>query len=93
MTRSLRSAGARVDPLPPISATAMEFLAGSLVPAAEAEAAWARVPAKLRDTMFEFQRTGVRFALARGGRALIGDEMGLGKVRPLELTSHDAFQG
>jgi SWI/SNF-related matrix-associated actin-dependent regulator 1 of chromatin subfamily A len=81
VTRSLRSAGARVDPLPPITATAMEFLAGSLVPAAEAEAAWARVPAKLRDTMFEFQRTGVRYALARGGRALIGDEMGLGKVR------------
>lgn len=27
-----------------------------------------------------FQREGVKFALARGGRCLIGDEMGLGKI-------------
>ena len=35
-----------------------------------------------------FQRTGVRFALARGGRALIGDEMGLGKT--VQARTRDA---
>ena len=33
------------------------------------------IPRELRDTLFPFQRDGVRFALARHGRALIGDEM------------------
>lgn len=80
MTRALRSAGCRVDAMAPCAAAALEFLAAGLVPAAEAEAAWARVPAKLRADMFEFQRTGVRYALDRGGRALIGDEMGLGAL-------------
>jgi SWI/SNF-related matrix-associated actin-dependent regulator 1 of chromatin subfamily A len=79
-TRALRSAGARVDPLPPIVAGALEFLGASLVPDDEAEAAWQRVPAKLRESMYPFQRTGVRYALSRAGRALIGDEMGLGKT-------------
>ena len=39
-----------------------------------------RIPKPLRDTLEEFQREGVEFALRRcGGRVLLGDEMGLGK--------------
>ena len=34
------------------------------------------IPLPLRLKMMPFQREGVRFALAHGGRALIGDEMG-----------------
>jgi SWI/SNF-related matrix-associated actin-dependent regulator 1 of chromatin subfamily A len=34
------------------------------------------IPLPLRLKMMAFQREGVRFALAHGGRALIGDEMG-----------------
>ena len=41
---------------------------------------YARIPAKLEERLMDFQREGVRFALARGGRALIADEMGLGKT-------------
>ena len=38
--------------------------------------------------MFPFQREGVRFGLARGGRVLIGDQMGLGKtVQALALMA------
>ena len=35
-----------------------------------------RIPESLRLKMMAFQREGVRFALAHGGRVLIGDEMG-----------------
>ena len=41
---------------------------------------YAKIPADVRDAMFPFQREGVRFALRRGGRCLIGDQMGLGKT-------------
>ncbi len=34
----------------------------------------------LESRMMPFQRAGVRFGLAAGGRVLIGDEMGLGKT-------------
>ena len=30
------------------------------------------------EAMFPFQREGVKYGLARGGRVLIGDQMGLG---------------
>lgn len=38
------------------------------------------IPAPLREALMAFQRDGVRFALQRGTRVLIGDEMGLGKT-------------
>ena len=38
------------------------------------------IPESIRTAMFPFQREGVRFALERGGRCLIGDQMGLGKT-------------
>ena len=40
-----------------------------------------RIPASLRQKMMAFQREGVRFALAHGGRVLIGDEMGAANRR------------
>jgi SWI/SNF-related matrix-associated actin-dependent regulator 1 of chromatin subfamily A len=47
----------------------------------DAAGAYARgVPKALDAKMFEFQRTGVMYALRRRGRVLIGDEMGLGKT-------------
>lgn len=52
------------------------------------EAAYERIPETLRDAMFPFQREGVKFGLARGGRVLIGDQMGLGKtIQALALVS------
>ena len=47
---------------------------------AEVDRLYAKIPADVRDAMFPFQREGVRFALRRGGRCLIGDQMGLGKT-------------
>eukprot|EP00873_Tetraselmis_striata_P038625 jgi/Tetstr1/458889/TSEL_004396.t1 len=41
---------------------------------------YAKIPAGMEAQMMEFQREGVRFALAHGGRVLLGDEMGLGKT-------------
>lgn len=35
------------------------------------------LPASLEGQLMPFQREGVKFALRHGGRALIGDEMGL----------------
>lgn len=52
------------------------------------EDGYARIPEALREAMFPFQREGVRFGLARGGRVLIGDQMGLGKtVQALALMA------
>ncbi|XP_078695209.1 DNA annealing helicase and endonuclease ZRANB3-like [Branchiostoma floridae x Branchiostoma belcheri] len=38
------------------------------------------LPSALRDKLMPFQREGVKFALKKNGRCLIGDEMGLGKT-------------
>lgn len=38
------------------------------------------LPAKLCESLMQFQWYGVNFALKRGGRCLIGDDMGLGKT-------------
>ena len=39
-----------------------------------------KLPKKLAENLMPFQRAGVQFALQRGGRVLIGDEMGLGEA-------------
>ena len=50
--------------------------------------AYQKIPESLRDAMFPFQREGVKFGLARAGRVLIGDQMGLGKtIQALALIS------
>eukprot|EP00961_Rhodomonas_salina_P205197 2769862-Rhodomonas_salina.6 len=46
----------------------------------DVEEAWARIPDGVRARLMPFQREGVRFALEKEGRVLIGDEMGLGKT-------------
>ena len=38
------------------------------------------IPESLRGSLMSFQQDGVRFALRKGARVLIGDEMGLGKT-------------
>lgn len=43
-------------------------------------ARYAELPDKLQKTLLPYQREGVRAALQRSGRCLIGDEMGLGKT-------------
>jgi hypothetical protein len=49
-------------------------------PPDEVCAAYARMPAPLQRALLPFQREGVRFGLARGGRCLLADEMGVGKT-------------
>ncbi|GJP76976.1 hypothetical protein CLOP_g7415 [Closterium sp. NIES-67] len=39
-----------------------------------------RLPGQLRRALLPFQREGVKFAVQRGGRCLIADEMGVGKT-------------
>lgn len=46
----------------------------------EVDARFGAMPAALAATLLPFQREGVRYALRRGGRALIADEMGVGKT-------------
>ena len=77
--RSLPGLAVRLELPHAIAGQCMEF-AVQLLGAEEVEAAYGRVPAALRDAMFEFQRLGVKYVIARQGRALIGDEMGLGKT-------------
>ena len=49
-------------------------------PAAEVAARLARMPPSLRAALMPFQAEGVAFGLARHGRVLIADEMGVGKT-------------
>lgn len=44
------------------------------------EADLSRVDPKLVSSLLPFQRTGVNFAIAKGGRLLLADDMGLGKT-------------
>lgn len=37
-----------------------------------------KIPERLQGALFQFQREGVDFVIQQGGRAMIGDEMGLG---------------
>ncbi|EKX45486.1 hypothetical protein GUITHDRAFT_42086, partial [Guillardia theta CCMP2712] len=46
----------------------------------DVEEAYSALPSLLKSSLLPFQRDGVRFALKRKGRVLIGDEMGLGKT-------------
>ena len=46
----------------------------------DVETELARIPASLMDALYPFQKEGVRFALTRRGRCIIGDDMGLGKT-------------
>ena len=60
-----------------------QFLGAQAVRAFPDDSAlYARVPVELESQLMDFQREGVRFALKAGGRALIGDEMGLGCAQP-----------
>ena len=54
----------------------------------EVAARFEAMPAALAAALLPFQREGVRYALRRGGRALIADEMGVGKtVQAIALAS------
>jgi hypothetical protein len=49
----------------------------------------ARLPPALLKALMPFQHIGVEFALRRGGRALIADEMGLVRcIYALKLGAH-----
>lgn len=54
--------------------------AGARAPPSEVAARLESMPASLAAALLPFQREGVSFALARQGRALIADEMGVGKT-------------
>ncbi|PRW44334.1 DNA annealing helicase and endonuclease ZRANB3 [Chlorella sorokiniana] len=54
----------------------------------QAATLYAKLPPFLERALLPFQREGVRFGLARGGRCLIADEMGVGKtVQAIALAS------
>ncbi|KAK9841983.1 hypothetical protein WJX81_002729 [Elliptochloris bilobata] len=65
-----------LEDLPPVACSILE--AAEELP--DESARYESLPPRLEARLMGFQRTGVRFALQRGGRALIGDEMGLGKT-------------
>lgn len=73
-----------------VEVAALHPAAVRILRAAEAAAAsdeshrYSLLPLDLEERLLPFQRDGVRFALQRGGRVLIGDEMvGTGRIRLL----------
>jgi SWI/SNF-related matrix-associated actin-dependent regulator 1 of chromatin subfamily A len=60
--------------------TAKMVVGGAANTSSDADALFRRLPRHVRESLLEFQREGVLFALSRNGRVLIGDEMGLGKT-------------
>lgn len=54
----------------------------------EAEERFNSMPVHLRQALMPFQKAGVQFALKRGGRLLLADEMGVGKtVQAIAIAS------
>ncbi len=45
------------------------------------------LPPLLRESLLPFQKEGITFAINRGGRVLIGDDMGLGSKSPLTFPT------
>ena len=66
--------------VPPPGVLALARAGGTPPRAPDADAAFDAIPTCLRAALLPFQVEGVRFALHRGGRALIADEMGVGKT-------------
>ncbi|KAG5189890.1 hypothetical protein JKP88DRAFT_176450 [Tribonema minus] len=71
--------GAELRTIPAASARALVAEGGAAAAAAEPHSLL-RIRRELLDVLMPFQREGVRFALERGGRCLIADEMGTGKT-------------
>lgn len=47
------------------------------------------LPSKLRNNLFDFQKTGIQFGIERKGRVLIADEMGIGKtIQAIGIAYH-----
>ncbi|MCO5601803.1 hypothetical protein L7F22_055928 [Adiantum nelumboides] len=53
-----------------------------------------QLPCKLKETLLPFQLEGVKYALRRGGRCLIADEMGVGKtIQAISLAACYSKEG
>ncbi|XP_036609529.1 SWI/SNF-related matrix-associated actin-dependent regulator of chromatin subfamily A-like protein 1 [Trichosurus vulpecula] len=74
--------GVQLEPLPKVvlQAFATHLEKKSLRPDEVPEADLSTVDSKLVSGLMPFQRTGVNFAVSRGGRLLLADDMGLGKT-------------
>ncbi|PSC75396.1 DNA annealing helicase and endonuclease ZRANB3 [Micractinium conductrix] len=74
--------------IPPATLKAAKGTLRTLPPPDAAAQRYARMPRFLEAALLPFQREGVRFGLARNGRCLIADEMGVGKtVQAVALAS------
>jgi hypothetical protein len=80
LTRSKPPLLARGSAVPPAALAAFRGAAAPRASPEEVGARLAAMPASLAAALLPFQREGVRFALERRGRALIADEMGVGKT-------------
>ena len=58
---------------------ALQHVASLQIPPQERLLSW--VPKRLLDNLFDYQKEGVAFAISRGGKCMIADEMGVGKSR------------
>lgn len=69
----------RVNGISKATLNAMLHAAGALRSMPPRDDLLRMVPPHLMETLYEYQKDGVAFAVAHGGRALIADEMGVGK--------------
>lgn len=58
---------------------ALQHVQAVEMPSQDRLLAW--VPPKLLDSLYDYQKEGVAFVVARGGKCMIADEMGVGKSR------------
>lgn len=69
----------KVSGIPPATFSAMQHALGVKLP--PIEQILRSVPTKIIENLYEYQKEGVAFAIAHGGRAMLADEMGVGKSR------------
>ncbi len=78
-TQALLRITAKFTPIPNAVLAALEHAQQVVLPSRETLLGW--VPEKLLDSLYDYQKEGVAFAVARGGKCMIADEMGVGKSR------------
>jgi SNF2 family DNA or RNA helicase len=75
----LRTKTEKISHIPNAVLAALERAQHVVLPSRETLLGW--VSEKLLDSLYDYQKEGVAFTVARGGKCMIADEMGVGKSR------------
>lgn len=74
-------ADVKIHGIPPSTLAAIQHANGMAARAPPPEKLLEMVPGHILENLYDYQKEGVAFAVSRGGRVMLADEMGVGKSR------------